>query len=161
MLFVQDTNDCPARTKTFCRKDPPGLGYELLATSYLYHLCQILKAWNSGLVDAVFGGWPGGCQNFIFSNTIKTFCRNNPPGSGYELVATVYLYHLCRISKAWRLILVNVDLLATGYLHHLWRVSKAWRFGLVNAVFEGWLGDYRNSIFSNTIKTICRNNLPG
>ena len=108
-----------------------------------------------GLVNNVFGGWLGGCQNFIFINTIKTFWCNNMPGSGQESVENSYLFHLCRILKAWRFGLGNVQLLATSYLDHMGWVSNLWCLGLVNAVFEGWLGDYQKFILSNTVETSC------
>ena len=60
-----------------------------------------LKAWRFWLVNAVFGGWMGDCQNVIFSNTNKTLCHNNLPGLGYDLVATAYLGQICWFSKTW------------------------------------------------------------
>ena len=64
----------------------------------------------------------------------ETFCCNNLLGLGHESVETAYLYHLCRLLKAWR-------------------------FRLVNAVFGGLLG--QKFIFSNTIETFCHKNLTG
>ena len=73
-----------------------------------------------GLGNAVFRGWIG----------------NNLPGSGNEFVASVYLDHMC-----W--------------------VSKVWCFRLGNAVFGGWMVDCWNVIFSNATKTSCNNNPQG
>ena len=161
MWLLQDENDDLARTETLFRNNMPGSGHELVATAYLYHICRILKAWRFRPVNAVFGGWLGDCQNFIFSNTIETFCRNNLTCLGRESVETAYLDYLCRILKAWHFGLGNVESLETGYLDHLCRISKAWSFGLVNASFGGWLGNCQKSIFSNTIYIFYRNNLPG
>ena len=144
MWFAQDVKDCLARTETLCRNNIPCSGYELVSTAYLYHLCWLSKAWHFVFINAVFGGWLVDCLNFIFGNTIKTFCRNNLPGFGNEPVATAYLYHLYQISKSLRFGFGNVELLATVYLDCLCRVSKAWCFGLVNSVFWGWLSYCRN-----------------
>ena len=123
MWFVQYTNNLPARTETFCCNNPPGFGYELVATTYLYHLCRISKAWRFKLVNAVFGGWLGYCWNFIFSNTFETFCHNKMPGLGHESVAfsheLVEMGHLGQMCWFSKTLWVRIGRLGFGWDENL------------------------------------------
>ena len=70
-----------------------------------------------------------------FSRNDKTFWCDNLTGELHELVAIGNLDHLC-----W--------------------VSHSWYFGLGSVVFGGWLGDFRNFIFSKAIETVLCKNMP-
>ena len=118
-----------------------GLGnVELLATGYLDHLCCFSKAWRFWLVNTVFGGWMGDCQNFIFSNTNETLCNNNLPGLGHDLVATAYLGHICWFSKSWWF---RLGRLGFGY----WLVEVQEQ--LVNSLCQGcWLVEVQSHLIN-------------
>ena len=74
----------------FCRNKLLGLGHDLVATAYFYHMCRFLKAWCFGIgnvkslatgyldhlfwvskeclfgpLSSVFGGWLGDCPLLI------------------------------------------------------------------------------------------------
>ena len=56
---------------------------------------------------------------------------------------------------------VGHELIATGHFDHLCWVSRYSYLGLGSVVFGGWIGDYRNFIFRNAIKTVWRDSMPG
>ena len=99
MLFTQDEINFPARIKTFCRENIPGLWNELVETGHLDNLCLVSKKLWVGLGRFGFRCWLGDFRNFIFSNAIKTVWCDNLPAAGYELVKISLLDHLCWVSK--------------------------------------------------------------
>ena len=165
MWFLQDVIDFPTRIKTYCHKNLPVPGLELVEIGYCDHLCWVSKSWWFGF-GIFFGGWLG----------------NNLIGSGHELVASGYLDHMCRFSKSWCFGPVNVvfwgllgyywnfifrnaiytwcrnnvpelehDLVESGHFDQLCWVLKTWWVRLWRLGFGCWFGDFQKSIIFNII----------
>ena len=113
------------------------------------------------IYDFSFHTYPNSTANFVFV-PCQLF-QNHGRSCWEDLVCAICDIWPARIEIFWfgHMTGVGHELVATGHFDHLCWVSRYSYLGLGSVVFGGWIGDYRNFIFRNAIKTVWRDSMPG